>query len=42
MLIGIFVKKWNKMVNFQVNDWKGEYLNKYETVKALPRIKETL
>ena len=23
-----------------VNDWKGEYLNKYETVKALPELKK--
>ena len=25
-----------------VNNWKGEFLNKYETVKSLPRIKEIL
>ena len=40
MPIGTSVKKWFKMVNFQTNNWKGEYLNKYETVKSLPELKK--
>ena len=40
MPIGISVKKWYKTVNFQLNNWKGEFLNKYETVKSLPELKK--
>ena len=42
MLTGIFAEEMVQNGQLPANNWKGKYLNKYETVKSLPRIKKTV
>ena len=36
------VEEMDQNGQLPTNNWKGKYLNKYETVKSLPELKETL
>ena len=40
MLIGIFAEEMVQNGQLPQNNWKGEYLNKNETIKALPKLKK--
>ena len=40
MLIGIFVEEMVQNGQLPTNNWKGECLNKYETVKSLRELKK--